>query len=250
MAVASPEVISIELPEPFAAGWNKLPGFSADGARITIIPREFFFQYNNPTPSWKICDWDGVRNHLLTRRETDEITIEQIALNYVREHSRTTYDPAEVLAVAWEVYAYLFRDEHLEDPALGTMGVTPKHLRVLREMATIMALNRVEDTGAITNVNPAWMFGQAAKVVHDLDETEAETVDELYHGGWFNESRRIEQVLAHAALGGRLVHGCQSSTWKNMAGGAIVPFGADISRFREDLSRFRDEWVEKIRACE
>ncbi|MEV8153393.1 hypothetical protein AB0R11_12375, partial [Streptomyces fradiae] len=30
------------------------------------------------------------------------------------------------------------------------------------------------------------------------------------HGGWFNEPRRIESIKAHAALGGRLLHGCQS----------------------------------------
>jgi hypothetical protein len=44
---------------------------------------------------------------------------------------------------------------------------------------------------------------------------------EVYHSTWFNESRRIESVKAHAALGGRLVHGCQSVP--NQSGGACVP---------------------------
>ncbi|GAA4235609.1 hypothetical protein GCM10022254_43210 [Actinomadura meridiana] len=57
------------------------------------------------------------------------------------------------------------------------------------------------------------------------------------------------QVKAHVALGGRLVHGCQSGQEVNMAGGCVVPFGADIGRFRDELSAFRHEWIERVRAC-
>ncbi|WP_190853735.1 hypothetical protein [Actinomadura sp. RB99] len=61
-------------------------------------------------------------------------------------------------------------------------------------MGTMMALNRVELSGEITNVGPAWMFGEAAKVVFGLTTAEAEMIDELYRGSWFNEPRRVEQV--------------------------------------------------------
>ncbi|MDS1270730.1 hypothetical protein RIF23_10505 [Lipingzhangella sp. LS1_29] len=243
------KIISTTLPEAFHPGWNKLPGFTATGRSITIHPATFFYKYDNPAPEWLICDWVGVRDRLLPARETGETTVEQMALDYVRAHARTTHDAAEVLRIAWEVYSFLFRESHLADPALQRMGVEPRHLRVLREMACVMALNRVETNGAISNVNPSWLFGIAAKVVYDLSEEEATSVDELYHGTWFNEPRRIEQVLAHAALGGRLVHGCQSSIYVNMAGGAILPFGADVARFQADLARFKDDWVEKIEAC-
>jgi hypothetical protein len=108
-----------------------------------------------------------------------------------------------------------------------------------------MAADRVEDTGAIIDVNPAWRFGIAAKVGHGLTTADAETVNDLYHGGWFNEPRRIEQVLPHAALGGRLIHGCQSSTEITMADGAVASPGADIYRFRADVAHFRDAWVAK-----
>ena len=53
-------------------------------------------------------------------------------------------------------------------------------------------------------------------------------------------------MRAHAALGGRLVHGCQSSP--NLSGGAIVPFGANLTRFTTDLTEFRAEWIAQIRA--
>ncbi|MER6808798.1 hypothetical protein ABT299_05925 [Spirillospora sp. NPDC000708] len=97
-------------------------------------------------------------------------------------------------------------------------------------MGTMMALNRVEMSGEITNVGPAWMFGEAAKVVFGLTTAEAEMIDELYRGSWFNEPRRVEQVKAHVALGGRLVHGCRSGVEVDMAGGCVAPFGFD--RFR------------------
>ncbi|MFC5183199.1 hypothetical protein [Actinomadura harenae] len=119
----------------------------------------------------------------------------------------------------------------------------------LVEMGVMMALNRVELSGEISNVGPAWMFGEAAHVVYGLGTEEAELIDELYHGSWFNEPRRVEQVKAHVALGGRLIHGCQSGTEVNMAGGCVAPFGVDIAAFRRELNAFRDAWVEQVRAC-
>jgi hypothetical protein len=89
--------------------------------------------------------------------------------------------------------------------------------------------------------------GHATSVVFDLDEKHGGMLDEVYHSTWFNESRRLESVKAHTALGGRLVHGCQSVP--NMSGGACVPYGASIARFRDDLGQFRDQWVSAIYAC-
>jgi hypothetical protein len=82
--------------------------------------------------------------------------------------------------------------------------------------------------------------------VFDLDDEKGGMLDEVYHGTWFNESRRIESIKAHAALGGRLVHGCQSVP--NQSGGAVVPYGASIERFRKDLEAFRGEWLAAVRS--
>jgi hypothetical protein len=110
-----------------------------------------------------------------------------------------------------------------------------------------MALNRVELTGEISQVGPAWMIAAAAGVAFDFTAAESEQLDELYHGGFFNERRCAESVLAHAALGGRLVHGCQSSP--NMSGGAVVQHGTNMTKFRQDLAEFREEWLAAVRGA-
>jgi hypothetical protein len=61
------------------------------------------------------------------------------------------------------------------------------------------------------------------------------------------EARRIESVKAHAALGGRLVHGCQSQV--DMRGGCVVPYGVDLTEFRRELRAFGDDWIERVHAC-
>jgi hypothetical protein len=241
------DVVRAQMPEPFHDGWNRFEGVTVTGHTITIHPPTYFFRYENQNPTWLLCDWDGVKRDLLGVQETAEAALEQIVLDYINAHGRSTGDPAEVLGTAWQVYSYLFRDEHLADPAIASMGITHGHLRMLTEMGTMMALNRVELTGEITNVGPAWMFAEACKVVYGITGREAEVIDEAYHGTWFNESRRIEQIKAHAALGGRLVHGCQSQA--NMAGGCTVAYGTDIDRFRRELSGFREEWISRVRAC-
>lgn len=245
MAVTSDRAVSeVELPEPFDEGWNLIVGITVEGHRLKIVPDLYFFRYENPT--WIVCDWARVSAELLPARETPQWTIEQQACDYVREHGCVTSDPAEVLRVAWEVNAWMFRDELLSEPGLVALGVQPRHTRMLREVTTLMALNRVELTGEISNVGPAWMFPIACQVVYGLDDAETELLDELYHGAWFDERRRIEAVKSNAALGGRLVHGCQSRA--NMAGGAVVPFGADLDVFRRDLELFRDDWIQLIRS--
>lgn len=53
---------------PLSPGWNKIPGISVSGRRVTIHPAEFFFEYTEP--QWVLCDWDLVRRELLGRGET------------------------------------------------------------------------------------------------------------------------------------------------------------------------------------
>lgn len=245
MTTAVQDIIRAKMPEPLNQGWNRITGVSVEGDLFTIDPSAYFFRYENPT--WRLCEWEDVRRDLLDVQESPDTALEQIVLDYINAHSYSTDDPVKVLNTAWHAYSYIFRVEHLSDPAIKRMGITPRHLRILTEMGTVMALNRIELDGAISNVGPAWLFGEAAQIVYGLETSEAELIDELYHGGWFNEPRRAEQVKAHAALGGRLVHGCQSNA--NMAGGCVAPYGVDIDAFRRDLGEFRDEWVERVRAC-
>ncbi len=112
-------------------------------------------------------------------------------------------------------------------------------------MATLMALNRVDEFGHPCNVGPAWFFPVLCEKVFGLTHGEAEFVGDLHHGSFYNEERRVLSVRAHAALGGRLVHGCQSAPC--MAGGAIVPYGADIDAFMRELESFKNEWMDTLR---
>ncbi|MGH8904565.1 MAG: hypothetical protein ACRDYA_23500 [Egibacteraceae bacterium] len=243
MTTAAPPVISVELPEAFDVRWARLPGITIAGRRITIDPAEYFFRFDSA--SWLVCDWDAVRDGLRGLDESAETALEQTSLEFIRAHGHITSDAAEVLRIAWQVYAYLFRDELL--PVAGLEQIGPAQLRMLREAATLMALNKVELDGSISTIGPCWFFPAATSVVFDLDDATGAMLDEVYHSTWFNESRRIESIKAHAALGGRLVHGCQSVP--NQSGGACVPYGASIKRFRQDLTAFRPEWLAAVYAC-
>ncbi len=198
--------IVVRLPERIDPRWSRLPGVRVDGRTVTVDPTEYFFRFNSHT--WRVVDWELVRDQLLGVHETSEKALEQIALEFIQQHGRSTDDPAEVLTIAWHVYSYLFREELL--PVAGLEQIGPEELRMLREAAVFMALNKVEQDGSISNVGPCWFFPAATGAVFDLDDEAGGTLDEVYHSTWFNESRRLESVLAHAALGGRLVHGCQS----------------------------------------
>jgi hypothetical protein len=240
MLTTDPPVLRANLPGPLDPRWSRLPGLTVDGPAITIEPG-YWFRFESPV--WLTCDWPGVRDDLLPVTETSDQALEQAVLDYIRAHGRTTTDPAEVLATAWHVYAYLFRDDLL--PVAGLEAIGPDQLRMLREAATLMALNKVETDGHISNISPSWFFGAAIPVVFDLDEQAGQIIDEAYHGTWFNEPRRIESVKAHAALGGRLVHGCQSNP--NLSGGVVAPYGTNISVFRDELAAMREDWISAIR---
>lgn len=234
-------LIEASLGTPLSAGWNKIPGIEVDGERVTVDPDQYFYRYESP--SWIICDWDRVRSELVEREETEHASFEQQTLDYVRANGVETDDGGRVMETAEEMYTYLFREEHLDD--LSTDDVTEFHLQILREMGTVMSLNRVALTGRIANVGPAWFFPLCSEKVFGLDSHEAELVDELYHGAFFNEYRRVESVKAHAALGGRLVHGCQSVP--NQSGGCVVSYGTDIRAFYQELQGLRTEWMNLIR---
>ncbi|MFC7330308.1 hypothetical protein [Marinactinospora rubrisoli] len=234
--------ITVDLPHTFDARWNRIPGITVTGRTLTIDPASYYFRVESTT--WTVIDWEKVAAALLPINETPTESIEQIALNYIAEHGRTTTDPAEVLRIAWQVYGFLFREEHL--PSLGLEAVTADHLRMLAEVSTLTALNKVEPDGSISNVGPAWFFVDAAKVVYDLDRETADMLDEVFHGGWFNENRRIESIKAHAALGGRLVHACQSVP--DSRGGVVAPYGTPMDRIRDELAGFRDEWMSRVQS--
>ncbi|MFJ8336276.1 hypothetical protein [Streptomyces sp. NPDC094437] len=237
---AASGAFSVKLPTPFDTRWNRLPGLSVHGCQITVDPNEYFFRFESHT--WLVADWKLVQEQLLPVQETAASAVEQFALDFVKTHGRSTEDPSLVLRTAHEVYTYLFREEHLN--GLGITGFTRAHLRMLREASTLMALNKVELDGHISNVGPCWFFPAATSVVYDLDDDTGAMLDEVYHGGWFNEHRRIESIKAHAALGGRLVHGCQAVP--DQSGGVVAPYGASMPAFREDLGAFKGEWLEQV----
>lgn len=232
--------ITAELPEVFDPRWNRLPGITVDGKHVTIDPAEYFFRFENS--SWLVIDWQIVKNGLLIAEETQAAAVEQMALDFVMANGRSTGDAGEVLAIAWQVYSYLFRDEHLI--TLGLPNFTADHLVMLRQAATFMALNKVELDGHISNIGPCWFFPSATGVVFDLSEADGQILDEVYHGGWFNEHRRIESIKAHAALGGRLVHGCQSVP--DQSGGVVAAYGTSMANFAVELAGMKTEWIQKV----
>jgi hypothetical protein len=140
MTTTAQPTISVELPEPFDPRWARLPGIAIDGRRITIDLAAYFFRFDSA--SWLVCGWDTVRTQLLDAEETSQTALEQTALDFIRANARTTRDAAEVLSTAWDVYSYVFRDELL--PVAGLDQIGPAELRILREAATLMALNKVE----------------------------------------------------------------------------------------------------------
>lgn len=166
MTTIDTTAITVELPEALDERWSRLPGIQIDGRRITIDPADYFFRFESST--WLVADWELVKARLLDVEETAESAVEQLALDFIKTHAESTSDAARVLRTAYEVYAYLFRDEHLA--SLGLPQLTSDHLRMLREAATLMALNKVELDGRISNVGPCWFFPAATSVVFDLDD--------------------------------------------------------------------------------
>jgi hypothetical protein len=142
------DLVTVEMPEAFDPRWNRIPGITVDGVTVTIDPAEYFFRFENST--WLLCDWATVKAELLGVDESADTALEQITLDFIKTHSRSTSDAAHVLQTAWHVYDYLFREEHLE--GLGLDGVTAEHLGMLRQVATFMALNKEGYSGCLVEV--------------------------------------------------------------------------------------------------
>lgn len=64
-----------------------LPGFQVHGRRITIDPAEYFFRFESSTSL--VADWELVEEQLLDVDETTESTVEQFALDFIKEHARS-----------------------------------------------------------------------------------------------------------------------------------------------------------------
>jgi hypothetical protein len=238
VAVKAPPVVEVELPVVFDERWNRVPGITVQGARVRVDPSRYFFRFD--APSWPLCGWARVERELLPVRETREEVMEEIAADYVAAHGRSTRDAGEVLRTAWGVYSFLLRDSLL--PVAGLEEVGPVELGALRQAATFMALNSVAMDGAIRAVGPCWFAAEMAGVVFGLDGEVTGLLDEVLHGAWFGKRWRLESLKAHAALGGRLVHG--SSEGMFGFGGACMPFGASLPRVRRDLALSRRAWLE------
>ncbi|NLU70633.1 hypothetical protein [Streptomyces sp. HNM0574] len=59
-------------------------------------------------------------------------------------------------------------------------------------------------------------------------------------------TKDAESIKAHAALGGRLVHGCQSVP--DQAGGVVAPYGTAMPTFRDELAALKGDWLDQVYA--
>ncbi len=64
--------------------------------------------------------------------------------------------------------------------------------------------------------------------------------------GWAARLSPRSAIKAHAALGGQLVHGCQSVP--DQSGGVVAPYGASMANFLEDLADFKAGRIEQVYA--
>ncbi|MFF2519025.1 hypothetical protein [Streptomyces sp. NPDC058086] len=198
MTTIDTAAITVVLPEAFDKRWSRLPGIQVDGRRITIDPAEYFFRFESHT--WLVADWELVNSQLLNTDETTENPVEQLALDFIKAHAAPTSDAARVLATAYDVYAYLFRDEHLA--SLGLSQITAEHLRMLREAATLMALNKVELDGHISNVGPCWFFPAATSVGAAIRAADDGAVVSIQPGS-YKESLVLDRDITVVAEKGR-----------------------------------------------
>lgn len=222
--------------------WNRVPGVQVDGNQISIDIDKYFYRYESP--QWKFIPWEKVQAKWSDLSETQDSSLEQNCLSFVKEAAITTNDPTAILENAEKAYSFLFDPNRID--VSGLPYVTNDHLKILKEASTLMALNRVDQDGRARNVGPAWFLPACSQKVYDLSQKESEFIDELYHGTFFTEARRVDSVKAHTALGGRLVHGCQGNV--NQSGGCIVEYGTSVEKFHADLKSFRDDWMQAIHA--
>jgi len=237
----SPSVITFTPKRSFHSGWGRIAGIELIGPAIRITPEQYFERYEDP--SWNYVPWETVEANWSKLSETPERAIEQACLEFIREHAHQTSDPAVILENAEKVYSFVFNESILNE-IQDLDHVTPNDLRVLRESSILCALNKVNLSGRITNIGPAWYFAQCARTVFGLSSADEKRVDELFHGGFFNGLRLREQTRAHVALGGKLVHGCQSSG--NGSGGCVVSYGTDTAVMQSELLNLRPRFLHQF----
>ena len=216
---------------PFHPGWSKVRGIRVGGDLIEIEPDIYFERLESV--EWQYVPWELVRQSFDILVESPAVTLEQRCLEFVRRHVVHTTDPLVVLENAEKVFTYLYDRKHIDGFA-GLDFVTDLDLRVLRESSILSALNQVDMEGHITNIGPAWYFAQCATLVYDLSIQDENRVDELFHGGFFNGPRLRDQLRAHCALAGRLVHGCGSGNGSHL-GGCVVAFGTNVEAMQLEL---------------
>jgi hypothetical protein len=220
--------------EPFHAGWNSIAGLCVDQGALTIDADTYFIRREEAT--WTYVPWELVQASWYDIRETIDTALEQTALRFIADNRRVTSDAAVVLQNAEQVYSYLFNKERLT--AYDDLSdVSEDDLRILRESSILCSLNKVALNGRITVIGPAWYFAQCARKVFNIDHAAEMRVDELFHGGFFNGARLLDQVRAHVALGGKLVHGCQGTG--NGSGGCVVAYGTDVQVMQRELVDLR-----------
>lgn len=219
----------------FHAGWNKIAGLRVENGVLNIDRDVYFIRAEEET--WSYVPWEMVQERWSEIQETADKALEQAALEFIAIHRRTTRDPAVILRNAEQVYKFLYDPDRLATFD-DLRDVSSEDLRILREASILCALNKVARSGRITVIGPAWYFAQCARLVFDLDREAEIRVDELFHGGFFNGVRLSDQVRAHVALGGKLVHGCQGSG--NGAGGCVVEYGTNLQTMQAELVALRD----------
>lgn len=225
----SEPIVKVRTASAFHHGWNRIPGIRVDGVELEISP-EYFIRREDAF--WEYVPWEIVQAHWDEIGESKDFALEQSALAFIKRHKISTNRLDAVLENAEKVYSFLFDGLRIaEHEDLRT--VSDADLRVLRESSTLCALNRVNAAGRITTIGPAWYFAQCARIVYGLDAAAEARVDELFHGGFFNGPRLRDQVRAHTALAGKLVHGCQGSG--HGSGGCVVAYGTDLDVMQSEL---------------
>jgi hypothetical protein len=226
-------IVKVRTASAFHHGWNRIPGIRVDGDDLEIT-LEYFIRREDVL--WDYVPWEVVQAYWGEIGESEDFALEQSALAFIRRHKISTDRLETVLENAEKVYSFLFDSTRLaahED----LRSVSDADLRVLRESSTLCAINRVNTAGRITTIGPAWYFAQCARVVYGLDAAAEARVDELFHGGFFNGPRLRDQVRAHTALAGKLVHGCQGSG--HGSGGCVVAYGTDLDVMQSELLALR-----------
>lgn len=205
-----------------------------------MIPTFFFWRYDDPI--WNYIEWDIVKANWDSLDGDSDTTTEQKCLEFVKRHATVTTDPSKILSVASKLYENLFN--FTPRSLLAFPSINESHVDILREMSILMSLNKVSQDGLIQNVSPAWFFPIACKRVFDLSKQEAEDIDNLYHSSMLYFGSQNDWLKAHTALGGILLHACQSVP--DLRGGVVCAYGTNRKALAMDFDAHADEWINEM----